>query len=213
MSGDIPERTVSAIRRATAFHGIAFIAALVAAIVLTTNLPRMDGSGIAKVVVFWVTAFFSFMLPIRLMRRSTNAALKQVRAGTCVVAALCLACVGLMIHSLVVDAQRGVEVDSLHALSIALSLGLSMFAFFVHASATQMISEVTIRHRINNLRASLHAASTKVGKRASMVISKRSSVGGDWQEKRDKKLRDKQQKQEQAASAATQEAIQVTVSK
>ena len=228
MSGEIPEGVLSAIRISTITHAVASAASLIAAIVLTANLPRMDGSGTAKVVVFWVMAFFSIMLPMRLMRRTTNAALKQTRAATCVVTTLCLICIGLMIHSLVLVVQRGVgvQVDSTHALSIALSLGLSMVALFVHSSATQMISEITIRRRIHNIRASLHAASTQVGKRvsivgkrASMVIPKRQMVAkrfslSSWQEKRDQKLRAARQEQERASPAATQEeSIRVTVSK
>ena len=97
MSEEIPERVLSAIRRAACFHGIGAAGSLIGAIFLTTNLPRMgmDGSGVTKAVIYWIMAFFSSTLPLRLMQKTTtNVALKQTRVGTCVVAALCLICAG-----------------------------------------------------------------------------------------------------------------------
>lgn len=195
------DRVNSSIRIAAVMHGVAAAASLVAAIVLTVHLPEMtstDDMGDDKVAVVWFAAFFSLLTPLPLTSKATKTALRMMRALTCFTSAFCIAMIGLMIHSLVVGAQGG-RVDYFNALA----LGLFIFALFIHATATQMLSDISIRRRLSSLTSSLTTTVVTVRRRASMA------VGGDWQESRDKKLRAaqerSQQKQSGAVTAASEE--------
>lgn len=207
------ERVLGALRIARVTHGLGTAASVASAITMALALPEMDT---AKVVVFFVMAFFSILIPTQLLRRRFHVSkrLQLARTATCLTVTMQLVCVGLIIHSMVISVtSRGISVPSSRhwviTLAPGLVLGLTIFSLFVHCAAQQMLSEVKALDRLSHARKSLRRLSVGIGDKAKKV---RKSMVGYSDVLGVKATKPRQHKPEAATTAtATPAAVKITV--